>query len=410
MAELLFSKHDLYSVLQNQTEKLRTEVNNLGEDYILNASETDLVASLVAKYELHPPQLGEPEATEPKDIDVDVSGDYRYDFPSYSRSTMVRGYRVEIHVPFSGESDLFFCQPSTRTYSPPRADIEDGQILFVYQRPGVMNGQEVRSVFDQALGQIREYLQWIEADCSNYNSGLQNQVQQLVSFRKDRILKNRQAVTNIGLSIKRKEGSPKTFSVPNVRRKAEVRMPVVKDKGFIPEPTLPDAEYEHIISVMQNMVKVMERSPHSFATMKEEDIRSHFLVQLNGQYEGRATGETFNYEGKTDILIREGDRNVFIAECKFWTGEAGLLKTVGQILGYLHWRDTKAALVVFNRQKSFTEVLKKIEPSILSHACCKKLLRKVSDTEWRFLFGNKDDPNRELQLAVLLFDVPQATP
>jgi len=33
--------------------------------------------------------------------------------------------------------------------------------------------------------------------------------------------------------------------------------------------------------------------------------------------QGKATGETFNRARKTDILLREGDRNVFIAECKF---------------------------------------------------------------------------------------------
>jgi hypothetical protein len=51
------------------------------------------------------------------------------------------------------------------------------------------------------------------------------------------------------------------------------------------------------------MVRVMEQSPHAFATMHEEDLRTYFLVQLNAQYEGQATGETFNFQGKTDILI-----------------------------------------------------------------------------------------------------------
>ncbi len=32
----------------------------------------------------------------------------------------------------------------------------------------------------------------------------------------------------------------------------------------------------------------------------------------------QGTYETFNMSGKTDILLREGERNVFIAECKFW--------------------------------------------------------------------------------------------
>ena len=39
--------------------------------------------------------------------------------------------------------------------------------------------------------------------------------------------------------------------------------------------------------------------------------------------------------------------------------------------------------------------------------CCKNLMSKVSETERKFLFRNRDDPNRELQLAVLLFDVPR---
>jgi len=155
------------------------------------------------------------------------------------------------------------------------------------------------------------------------------------------------------------------------------------------------------------MVHVIERSPKAFRDMGEEDLRSHFLVQLNGQYQGRATGETFNYEGKTDILIREGDRNVFIAECKIWKGEAELLKAIDQLLAYLHWRDTKAALLVFNRNKAFTDVLAKIPAAIQHHPNFKKLIRQVSDTEWRFLFSSRDDPNRELQLAVLLFDVPK---
>jgi len=99
---------------------------------------------------------------------------------------------------------------------------------------------------------------------------------------------------------------------------------------------------------MQNMVTVIERSPSAFKNMQEEDIRQHFLVQLNGQYEGQATGETFNLEGKTDILIRVEGKNIFIAECKFWKGPESLKKAIDQLLDYTTWRDTKTAIVVFN--------------------------------------------------------------
>jgi hypothetical protein len=38
--------------------------------------------------------------------------------------------------------------------------------------------------------------------------------------------------------------------------------------------------------------------------MTEEDLGTHFLVARNAQFEGGATGETFNFQGRTDILIR----------------------------------------------------------------------------------------------------------
>lgn len=61
------------------------------------------------------------------------------------------------------------------------------------------------------------------------------------------------------------------------------------------------------------MAIVIERSPASFTSLDEEAIRTHFLLQLNGHYEGLATGETFNASGETDILIRVDNRNAFVA-------------------------------------------------------------------------------------------------
>src|SRR5580698_7522141 len=96
-------------------------------------------------------------------------------------------------------------------------------------------------------------------------------------------------------------------------------------------------------------------------------MRSHFLVQLNGAFEGQATGETFNFQGKTDILIRVDGRNIFIAECKFWKGEKSFLETLDQLLSYLSWRDSKAAVLVFNRNVNFTAVLDKITVTTPTH-------------------------------------------
>ena len=140
--------------------------------------------------------------------------------------------------------------------------------------------------------------------------------------------------------------------------------------------------------------------------LKEEDLRQHFLVQLNGAYEGEATGETFNYEGKTDILIRHKGKNVFIAECKFWKGSKGLTDTIDQLLGYTSWRDTKTAIIVFSRGKNFTEVLEKIPDAVESHPCFKKEIERSDETNFRYTFQHRDDPERELILTVMVFNIP----
>jgi hypothetical protein len=192
----------------------------------------------------------------------------------------------------------------------------------------------------------------------------------------------------------------------NMRRRIKPSIPPATTKPYAPEPALDSADYEHILTVMSNMAHVMERSPSAFGAMGEEDLRTHFLVQLNGHYEGQATGETFNYQGKTDILIRHQGKNIFIAECKYWSGPKKLTETVDQLLGYTSWRDTKTAIVVFNRKKNLSAVLEAIPETMSKHSNFKRVVRRQSETEFGYVFGHLDDPNRELTLTVLVFDVP----
>jgi len=130
------------------------------------------------------------------------------------------------------------------------------------------------------------------------------------------------------------------------------------------------------------------------------------LVQLNGHYEGQATGETFNYHGKTDILVRSEGRNIFIAECKFWSGPKMLSETIDQLLSYTSWRDTKVAIIIFNRNKDFSSVLAAISEAAKSHSNFNRVLPGSKETVFRYCFSHRDDKNRELFLSILAFDVP----
>jgi len=166
-------------------------------------------------------------------------------------------------------------------------------------------------------------------------------------------------------------------------------------------------QYEEILSVISNMVTVMERNEKSFQGIKEEALRDHFLVQLNGKYKGQATGETFNKKGRPDILIRVEGENIFIAECKFWRGKNKLKETLDQLLGYTTWRDTKLAMLIFNRNKNFTAVRQQIPEVMKNHPTFTQELFYPSETGFRFILHHPEDKNRELLLTVLAFEIPR---
>lgn len=128
------------------------------------------------------------------------------------------------------------------------------------------------------------------------------------------------------------------------------------------------------------------------------------LIILNGHFQGIVTGETFNGTGKTDILIRVEDRNIFIGECKFWKSPATISKTLDRLLGYMVWRDTKGALLLFIRERDASAAIKKAVAEMAKHPRFKQALATQHDGErYDFLFRSKGDPQREIKLALIPF-------
>src|SRR2546422_484897 len=156
-----------------------------------------------------------------------------------------------------------------------------------------------------------------------------------------------------------------------------------------------DEQFEDILRTIRAMGRSMERTPGAYSSLGEEDLRSVFLTSLNAQFEGGATGETFNVTGKTDILIRQGDRNLFTGECKIWDGPKTLTDAIDQVLGYLAWRDTRAAVVIFVGRKDFGAVVEKIPTTVTQHPQYRRELGQKGAAEWHYRFVQPGDPTKE---------------
>lgn len=391
---------------RNQTGELTKHVAKLPRDDVLAVSETDLVEHLVSKYSINVPTLHrEAMYVEEDDARFDISHQPGRDIVP-GRSVFRPGTRVTVVVPFSGEKELLYFRPNQFGLNSPSADVQNDEIRLSYVVERV-DADAIRSRYEAELESIDRHLGWIREDVDPFNQGLRNVAAAAVQMRRDRLLATDGALADLGLPIKRRAGVRSTYAIPDVKRKPRIVVPQPRStEPFKQEPTLADTTYNEILKIVADMARVMEQSPHAFTELGEEDIRFHFLLPLNAQFEGNATGETFNYEGKTDILIRHDGRVVFVAECKIWSGPKALLGTIDQIRGYLSWRDTKAAILLFVRNRDFSKVLEKIPRAVEGHVGWKRTTDASGDPAFRFVFGNRDDPNREILLTVMPFAVP----
>jgi hypothetical protein len=128
--ETLFNKYDLTSSLDSQIKKVREHVNKLAEDYLLGASEDDLVAYLSQEHSAEPIILGEPFIAESGEVDLDVSHDPLHRGPLAGHRVFAKGLQVHVKVPFTGDKNLFWFRPNHFTLSPPRGVITDGFLEF----------------------------------------------------------------------------------------------------------------------------------------------------------------------------------------------------------------------------------------------------------------------------------------
>jgi hypothetical protein len=402
----LFSGKSALDLAREYALSALAEVDSYDENTILSVPVDDLMQRLIEKYSFIFPELKEEdiyveereERFQQAIMSFDIYNDGGARFRETTRNVVV------FHVPFVGAPEMFDIAPSARSVPGPAADMDRTELFIKILTDG-KSSEQIQSELRVQLVEIRKHIDQMKRDLSNVRAHFEAPARQKIEERRAKLLKSKNLVASLGFPMKRRQDAPTTYVAPQIRRTTTPQR-ASTSSPFRPEPTLDEAEYQNILSIMDNMTKVMERSPHVFVKMGEEDIRQHFLVQLNGQYEGQATGETFNAYGKTDILIRADGNNIFIAECKFWHGEKGFLETVDQLLSYTTWRDTKTAIVIFNRNKNLSGVLSAIRTAMEKHPRKKRGPKSEGETRTRYIMGSPSDENREIIITVMVYDIP----
>ncbi len=402
--ELLFAVEDLRTQFELRRMHVVSAIGAYSGNQLLNTSTDGLCEYFFEKYKVEPPRIIEARiVADQVETRIDVTSDPNYD-PWPGEKLEVAGAEFTLTVPIQGEMSLARYRASSRTSSPPRALEGVNEFVLVLR---TTNSDEffVKQNLDAQLADLRRHLEWTESDSLAFNASLPAMIRAEVEARKARLLRSSNIAANLGYALKVRPNAPTTYALPDLRRKV-LTPPLASVAPYVAEPALDEETYADILTVLSNMVRVMEQSPEAFGSMREQDLRSHFLVQLNGQFEGRASAETFRGNGKTDILLVEQNKSVFIAECKFWTGVKSMKDALDQILDYVTWRDSKAALLVFNRNENFSEVLAKVPAGISSHDANRGVVVSVGDNVFRSRLAQRDDPAREIVVTTMVFNVP----
>jgi hypothetical protein len=404
---LAFSECDGFSVIENQKQSIASAINSQPDDYILNVNKEEYIAHIVSEFIITPLEIHEDQLTA-STYETQIPAEHHpSDYYVHSGKSYPKDV-IKYHLPFTGDAQLLKVRASSYTLSPPRITIEDNCICFEIVNFNLAL-ERIKQQADSTISNIINQNKNTTKDLNAFNAQIEGIANQAFDARKEQLLNKNDLMSSLGVPVRKAGDTPKTFSVPAKRTKVipTKSKPVVSEKGYKPEPALDDSIYQQILTIIHDVGKQFERLPSTYSGKEEEHLRDHMLMILEPNFEGSATGETFNKSGKTDILLRYEGNNVFIAELKFWRGKKSYLDTISQLLGYLTWRDSKAAVVMFVKNKDFSTVLQTVKEASPEHP---NFLSYVSEQEegwYHYRFHVNDDKNREVKLAIMLFHIPE---
>lgn len=400
------------TLLSDYIDSLFNEIRELiyshKEDYILSVNEEDFVNYIKSKYTIECPEIKIDKAYIENDEKKVVENSLYKNGKIESKCLIIR-----YCIPIVGDYKLLQYQPNFASFStgePSRvfwsSDCLYAEFNNYYNDPQSIRGL-INDFNERLLSNLEKLLNQLE---DSYTTKLEEFIINVFQDYKQQIKKKNEFVEAIGIPLRSNINVSTTFSVPSpkMREKIQVTHPPLNDTAFKPEPVLDKTNYQKILSLINDAGKNFERMPSVYLGKHEEDLRDHILFVLDPNFEmGNASGETFNKKGKTDIQLRYNSSVVFIAECKFWTGEKNYLKTIDQLLNYLTWRDSKAAIIVFSKNKEFTNVLSSIKEFTPRHSNFLREEMSQSETWFNYKIHINGDRNRQVNLAVLAFHIPK---
>lgn len=401
-----FMDYVLSDVLENQLASAYKRIESMSNEEIM-ANNLDILADNVyQEFFIEPVKIFEEDFSKRSITQSKI----RKHLDSFQRNYYgkdyidVDGIIGDFFFPFSGDRNLFRCRASTFSVGiHPEITIQDYYIKFRIERSleemrASGSKENLFSDINHNMDSIRLGIEYANADVVAFNKELRSHALSALESKRNKVQTFFDVAKMFEVPIEKKEYAAK--HIPLARYIAPVARKYDKEDFYC----ISDPAYIDILETIKHTASTYERTPDSYKSMHEEDLRNTLLASLNGVYRGDATGETFRNNGKTDICIEKQNRAAFVAECKMWTGPAEVENAVWQLDSYLTWRDCKTALIYFVRRKGFLKILETAEAALRAIDGM-KTVRAVDQNEFDCLFLSKENPGQQIHLRVMLFNL-----
>lgn len=406
----LFDRVDLSSFLREQPLEIKARIDNFTDDEIMVNDLTILAHNVCEEFKIEPLVLHDEdcERRRVKNGKIQKWFDPVHYWMPDGRGAYreVDGVTLTFVYPFSGSELLFYYRASTFSMSSyPDVGIRNGALSIQYSYATDETRREgwkdcVLRRLEKDITTIKQGIEWSNKDVADYNRTFSQSVMSMLRERKSKIEDYYKVAQMFDVSVKSNDHGARIVSPVKRQLYPIAHKAGGEERIYSIEAT----NYREILAVLKDAGSTMERTPNSYRSMGEEDLRNVLLASLNSSFKGAAMGEAFRNNGKTDICIEAENRAAFVAECKMWTGEKEVSSAIDQLDSYLTWRDCKTALIYFVRRKDFLSVAKKMG-EVLRNLPKIAQVQEIDENEYDCAIISSSSPGQRKEMRVLMFDL-----
>jgi len=399
-----FRRVDGFQYFARKTRLLKEEISTLSKDE-LQSSDESLRIILKAENTIPLIKFGNDYRSDNGEVEVDILNDRRFFAHLFKdedrRPVYKKARQILVHLPFSGNQELFNVKPSTYSSGGyPLAEIDNSELLFTVEFfSDIDKSEDVEKEISRRIEFIKSYAGWLNNDITSFNSSIDSLIDSGLAERRKKLLQDEEILGKLGVSTK------VIPSVGFIKPEKKIELKILDKKIEQIDPSLEIETYYEIIGIINSLGINLERSCQRLRSLGEEPLRDSILGALNSFYKGMVSAEAFNKEGKTDILLKYQDHNIFIAECKIWSTETIFTNGITQLLSYLTWRDTKTSYIIFSKNIDVTKVIEKAKNLVESNSNFLSRVKDVSNSCIVYRFKLSLETKNECFLTLHVFDL-----